>query len=215
MDKKTMLHVAWFTPGSRGRWGLPLLLEGRPGTAKTAIIEAVASSLGLVCEVVIASLREPADFLGLPVPDGKGNVTYAPPAWAKRLAEAQRGIGFVDEISHTPPAVSAAMLRMINESVVGELALPPGIRWIAAQNSVEEAGGYDLSTPMANRWGHVPWISTSAEDFAAWLIGRAGDASKGDSLDAAAEEARVEAAFPMAFAKASGLIGAFVKRREP
>jgi len=214
MEKKTMLHVAWFTPGSNGRWGLPLLLEGRPGTAKTAIIESAAAGFGLACETVIASLREPSDFLGLPIPNKTGGVSYAPPAWALRIADAVRGVVFLDELNTAPPAVQAALLRVVNDSVVGELRLPPGIRWIAAQNAVEESvGGYDLAPPTANRWGHVAWLSTTAEAFADWLIGHAGEVAKGEALDAAAEEARVESLFPAAFAKASGLVAAFVKRR--
>jgi len=40
--------------------GVPVLLWGAPGVGKTATIKGIASALGLPCEPVIASVREPA-----------------------------------------------------------------------------------------------------------------------------------------------------------
>jgi hypothetical protein len=50
------------------------------------------------CEVVIASIREPSDFAGLPIV-ADGGVRFAPPRWARRLAAAGHDILFLDEIS--------------------------------------------------------------------------------------------------------------------
>ena len=36
--KTNLLHAAFFTPMSDGRWGLPLILWGDPGIAKTSIV---------------------------------------------------------------------------------------------------------------------------------------------------------------------------------
>ena len=83
---------------------VPVLLWGAPGTGKTSVIRAMADALGWPCETVIASIREPSDFAGLPVVVGDG-VRFAPPAWARRLAEAGRGLLFLDELSTAPPAV--------------------------------------------------------------------------------------------------------------
>ena len=33
---RKILKACWFTPGFDGRWGLPLLLVGDPGTGKTS-----------------------------------------------------------------------------------------------------------------------------------------------------------------------------------
>ena len=65
---------------------VPVLLWGAPGTGKTSAIRAMAEAMGLPCETVIASIREPSDFAGLPIVVG-GEVRFAPPAWARRLAE--------------------------------------------------------------------------------------------------------------------------------
>ena len=137
--------------------GVPVLLWGAPGTGKTSAVRALSAALDLPCEIVIASIREPSDFAGLPLVAG-GNVRMAPPAWAERLAEAGGGILFLDEISTAPPAVQAALLRVVLERVVGDLPLGPDVAMVAAANPPEQAAdGWELSAPLANRFCHLDW----------------------------------------------------------
>jgi hypothetical protein len=136
---------------------VPVLLWGAPGTGKTSVIRAMAAAMGWPCETVIASIREPSDFAGLPVVVGEG-VRFAPPAWARRLAAAGRGLLFLDELSTAPPAVQAALLRVVLERVVGDLELPAEVAVVAAANPPEQAAdGWDLSAPLANRLCHLAW----------------------------------------------------------
>ncbi|HVT67257.1 MAG TPA: MoxR family ATPase, partial [Trebonia sp.] len=139
---------------------VPVLLWGAPGTGKTSAIRAMAEAMGLPCETVIASIREPSDFAGLPVITD-GTVHFAPPRWAQRLAAAGTGILFLDELSTAPPAVQAALLRVVLERTVGDLALPPAVAVVSAANPPEQAAdGWDLSAPLANRLCHLTWEIT-------------------------------------------------------
>lgn len=136
---------------------VPVLLWGAPGTGKTSSIRAMAAAMGWPCETVIASIREPSDFAGLPVVIGQ-DVRFAPPLWARRLADTGHGLLFLDELSTAPPAVQAALLRVVLERVVGDLSLPPDVAVVAAANPPEQAAdGWDLSAPLANRLCHLPW----------------------------------------------------------
>lgn len=136
---------------------VPVLLWGSPGTGKTSVVRALGESLGWPVEVVIGSIREPADFAGLPVVTN-GSVDMAPPSWARRLAQAGHGLLFLDELTTAPPAVQAAMLRVVLERVVGDLELPREVRVVAAANPPGEAAdGWELASPLANRLVHLDW----------------------------------------------------------
>ncbi|GAB7102369.1 MoxR family ATPase [Streptomyces phaeofaciens JCM 4814] len=140
---------------------LPVLLWGEPGIGKTAALTQLAAALDLPLTTVIASVHEPSDFSGLPVvgddPAEQG-VPMAPPDWAVRLVRAGRGLLFLDELSTAPPAVQAALLRLVLERRIGSLRLPPGVRIVAAANPRSSAAdGWELSPPLANRFVHLQW----------------------------------------------------------
>lgn len=151
----------------------PVLLWGSPGTGKSSVVRDLAAAIDMPCQVVIASIREPSDFAGLPVivgaadggarNDQGGSVRFAPPQWAVDLVEAGRGVLFLDEISTAPPAVQAALLRVVLERTVGDLTLPDEVVVVAAANPPEQASdGWDLSAPLANRFCHLDWSVSAA-----------------------------------------------------
>lgn len=221
MDIRKALHIALFTPGLNGRWGLNLLWWGRPGIGKSRVIEGTAASLGLLCHTLVASIREPADFGGLPIPVEKGKrrfMEYAPPGWAADLeVEGDgRGVVFVDEITTTAPATQAALLRMVLDGALGDYNFPDSVRFVAAANPVvDAAGGWDLTPPLANRFGHLSWETPEVRDWTDWLIGANGKRAvetEGE-ISAEGEEKRVLAVWPKAFAKAKGIVAGFIKSR--
>jgi AAA domain (dynein-related subfamily) len=147
---------------------VPALLVGDPGIGKTSYLYALSKALERHAETVIASLREPSDFLGLPIIAGD-QVRMAPPSWAVRLAErAGNGILILDEITTAPPAVQAALLRVVLERMVGDLQLPAETRIIAICNAADQVQGWELSLPLSNRFFH---IEASAPDPLKWATG--------------------------------------------
>ena len=141
---------------------IPVLLWGPPGTGKSSVVRDLANAMGWPCEVVIASIREPSDFAGLPIVVD-GGVRFAPPGWATSLADGGHGVLFLDEISTAPPAVQAALLRVVLERTVGDLQLPEDVVVVAAANPPDQAAdGWGLSAPLANRFCHLNWTTDAA-----------------------------------------------------
>ncbi|UGT67564.1 MoxR family ATPase [Nocardia gipuzkoensis] len=140
---------------------LPVLLWGEPGIGKTAALTQLAADLDLPLTTVIASVHEPSDFSGLPIigdDPAENGVPMAPPDWAVRLVRAGRGLLFLDELSTAPPAVQAALLRLVLERRIGNIRLPRGVRIVAAANPRSSAAdGWELSPPLANRFVHLQW----------------------------------------------------------
>ncbi|MFG1616024.1 AAA family ATPase [Nonomuraea wenchangensis] len=178
---------------------LPVILWGAPGTGKTSAVTALGAAAGLPVEVVVGSIREPSDFSGLPVLRD-GGTWFAPPRWAERLAAGGGGLLFLDELTTAPPAVQAAMLRVVLEGTVGDLTLPDEVRIVAAANPPDQAAdGWDLSAPLANRLIHLDW-TVSAEDVAEGFAG-----------GFPVPEFQLKA--PVGTADARALVGAFLRVR--
>lgn len=185
-----------------GRAGIATCLWGDPGTGKSSLIGALATAEGVPCETVIGSLREPSDFAGLPIVADEG-VRMEPPAWAKRLSAAGRGVVFLDELSTAAPAVQAAMLGVVLDRVVGDLILPRDVWVVAAANPPERAAdGWDLAPPLANRLLHVNY----APDHDGWVQGM----TAGFTVPAAG---RVHEPDPSRTAVARAQVASFIRTR--
>ena len=209
------LQTLMCTPGIAGRRGLRALFWGKPGVGKTAQLEALTEAMGAVLITIIASIREPADFLGLPMPDGKNGVIYAAPAWARRAndqaAAGKLVVVFIDELTTCAPAVQAALLRVVNEGYVGDVKLHPNVVFLGAANPPDiAAGGYDLSPPTANRWMHLDWQDPSATDFSEGILSDWADTLNAESALKVIE--RIDGKFENTQAKAKGLITGFLRK---
>ncbi len=147
---------------------VPVVLWGDPGTGKTETISRLATSEGWHVEVVMASVHEPTDIGGLPVLS-KSGVILEPPLWAKRVAAHDgTSLVFFDEVNTAAPATQNALMHVILTSHVGQFSLGRNVVFMAAANPPEQnAGAWDLSAPLANRFAHLRW----PVEFEAWRSG--------------------------------------------
>lgn len=228
--QQRILWAAIFAQGIDGRRGLPYVLQGKPGAAKTSIVRRMFSMAGIPFEGILGSIRSPTDFLGVPIPqrrplcpadqhlspDGDSEFLYAhyaPAGFAVRAAAAQRYGLLFDEASAMAPSVQAAMLRVLFEGVVGELQLPPGVRMFLAMNHTQDAaGGWEIAPPLANRMGWLEWNPPNVRDFAGFLVGGC-KTHVAPVVDPIEEEALVDAVWGPEFARACGDVAGFLERR--
>lgn len=170
------------------------------------------------------------------LPSGDMILRYPPPDWVHKFIETKRGVVFVDEITTAAPALQAPLMGLVHARRIGGYRFEPGVRVIGAANPPEmAAGGFDLSPPLANRFGHLEWAPPSPEEHVQFMLrGRSGneglqdkmlDAIEGndqksedleekpEAFDAEAEESRIMKAWPNAWARAVGLETAFIRAR--
>lgn len=207
------LQVLMAAPGVSNRRGLRGLFWGPPGVGKTARVETVARAMGARVFTMIASIREPSDFLGLPM-FSEGRTKYAAPEFAYQANEAaangQLVLVLIDELTTCAPAVQGALLRVTNEGWVGDVKLHDNVVFMAAANPPDIAvGGYDLQPPMANRWMHLDWPAPTAAEWSEGML--SGWAESHEVESATALMARIDKNYPSAKAKAMGLVTGFLR----
>lgn len=154
-------------------WGLPLLIEGPPGIAKTARLKQLANVVHLKAKSLFAAQHPPEDFSGVLIPDGKGGASQiCALGQVRELVKLGTGLIFLDEINGATPATQGALQSFIHERVIGDQEIPGRIRIIAAMNPEDIAtGGYGLSAPLANRFVHVVDPGPTPKEWTSWLLG--------------------------------------------
>lgn len=174
-----ILRLAIATPlkGMPGKpdciWGLPLLIEGEPGIAKTARVHQWARVLEVTAKSLFAAQHPPEDFSGALIPTGDGEARQiCPLQQVRELIKLGVGIIFLDELNGAAPATQGAIQSFIHERIAGDTPMPGRIRIIAAQNPADIAtGGYVLSPPVANRFVHIYDPGPNADEWCKWLLG--------------------------------------------
>lgn len=144
----------------------------------------------------------------MPAEDMSGGelaVVYTPPAWARRLARADRALLFLDELTTASASVSKAMLRVVQEGWVGELQLPDTVAIVAAANPVDQSvDGIELAPPVANRFLHLDWVF----DLDGWMDGLSDNFARPVPV----EHARmVGGGGPGAWARVYGAVAGFLR----
>ena len=146
--------------------GLTPLAIGMPGVAKTQLNYAFARAVQRPMYTLIGSLRDPGDIGGYPnvhkiQTKSNGELVYmalVPPKYAVDCFDGRDWIIFIDELTTCPPAVQAALLRVIAEKVVGDIHLPRNTWILSAANPPDQAAaGMELEAPMSNRLVHLQW----------------------------------------------------------
>lgn len=148
---------------------VPVFLQGEPGIGKSAYIRDYAEATGREFYVARGVSQDRVEVAGLMVHDEQFEaVDYIPQKWAKKLAQAERGLLLLGEFNLSPDDVQKAYMSVIQERAVGDFTLPPSVSIVLDGNDLDSsAGATYLPAPVANRMMHLGWEL----DAEAWKAG--------------------------------------------
>lgn len=195
-------------------WGLPLLVEGLPGLAKSARIKQMARTLQVTAKSLFGAQHPPEDFSGVIVPDGHGGANQlCPLAQVRQLVATGEGVIFLDEITGAPPATQGAIQSFIHERIVGDCEIPGRIRIVSAANPESIAtGGFRLAPALANRFVHVSDPGPPVREFIKFHMRRIDASTEEPHASLLDLEDAVVKGWPDVFAETLGLFGSFLER---
>ena len=141
--------------------GDPLLLVGAHGTAKTAMVEALARSMGLRFRAYDASKALFEDIIGFPNPAelGQGKVSYV----STQISIWDREFVLVDELSRATPSMQNKWLEVVRSRRVMGLEVE-SLRYVfAAMNPPGYLGARSLDPALVGRFAFIVTMPTVKE----------------------------------------------------
>lgn len=146
----------------------PLFVWGPPGIGKSDVMRQAAEKLKIDLIDKRLAQSDPTEIKGYPWPDqAKKVMRFFQDA---SLPTKGKGILFLDELPHAPPAVQAVAFQLVLDRKVGDYTLPDGWQVIAAGNRVtDRAGAHTINSALANRFVHVE-LTVDNEEWIDWAI---------------------------------------------
>lgn len=129
---------------------LPLLILGKSGWGKTALVEKAGQDLGLEVVTLSLALCLPEDIGGIPQQNGE-SFKYLLPEWFHSRVD-KDFILFLDEINQAPPQVLHAIYGLVQKRELHGVSNKK-MRVVAAGNLSEENPHLtDIMQPLLNRF---------------------------------------------------------------
>jgi alkaline phosphatase D len=146
-----------------------VMMVGPHGIGKTEAVKSYATENNLHCEVLMLSLLDTGDMLGLPYREGL-STKWAQPVWFTRILEAnaagKRSVLFLDEINRASNDLIGASLQLVLDGRLNEHQLPSGTMIVAAINP--DDGNYSVNSLDAAMMDRMVVCEVEA-DSASWL----------------------------------------------
>ncbi|MEM3794918.1 MAG: AAA family ATPase [Thermoprotei archaeon] len=154
----------------------PIFVYGPPGVGKTQVITTLGAELGYDVRVMIASTMDPVEVRGIPVPiidqavkypnSPDGFTVWMPDQVFKRSVD-RPVIYFFDELNLAPPAVQAALYRLILEGKLEKIDISMHVRIGAGNERNVVPNANPLTVPLETRFA-VYYVRPDAEAWLTW-----------------------------------------------
>jgi hypothetical protein len=151
----------------------PILIVGKPGIGKTAIISQVAKRLKYEVENLYPAISDPTLFMGMPYynPD-EHSADFLPFGQMRRIIEAKKEtICFLDDIGQSEISVMKALMSFVQARQIGTQKLSDLVTIIGCTNDrSHNAGVVGMIEPLKSRFLTILHLQVDVEDWIRWAI---------------------------------------------
>ena len=167
-----------FVPFAAGmlKAGLPFMVVGAPGIAKTALMKEAAELAGMDILITHPVVRSPIDYGGIPakVKDGNGKKgaewDFVPIGHLRQLVNATKPLAcFFDDAGQASQSVQAALMQVIQERQIGDNHISNHVRFCAASNRLEDKSAVSpMIEAFKSRWTTIVELEVEVDRWIEW-----------------------------------------------
>ena len=156
--------------------GLPFLVEGEPGIAKTALIDLAAKNVGMDLITTHPAVRSPIDYGGIPAQtrpaQGKkpAEWDFVPIGDLRRLVTAKKPtVFFMDDFGQGSTATQNATCHLIHARRIGENKISDHVRICAATNRAQDKSGVNpILEHVKSRFKTIVHLEVNVDGWVKW-----------------------------------------------
>lgn len=159
--------------GLRTKSGPAIAIEGPAGCGKTRTIVPMVRQMGGECYVFNGATISAVTFDGIPFPDNGRLVKWPDKRILQANERAKNGefiVIFVDEATRMEGEVQNALLKAIDEGVVGDFELSKEIKWVLGHNPGDWPGCRPFHWAVHNRLLHIQWGRYTIKERKEYLL---------------------------------------------
>lgn len=152
----------------RGKQTLPIMLEGRPGVGKTAVVYDAAKELGARIIEFRPCMHGVEDLIGLPKFNDDGTSTFASPDWLPRDEELT--IMLIDEFPQAMPAMQNALSQLLWGGRLHDYVKPDNTFLVLTGNRAEDQAS-TFRSPSHIKERRIPiTVDFILDDWVDWAL---------------------------------------------